>query len=127
VCLPIFTTISLCDDASGDDTKGARGRYQIYVTPSQIMMLLDTKTGKIWKISADGSGTMKAEGITVEGLAYSTSAIDIFNNKIKDINLDGVSDKNKKECRDNLVSVFSYTLDAEKINDVLKYYKDIAQ
>lgn len=125
ISLALFTGIGYCAGNSDEDAESAMGRYQLFstdTTPS-IPMLLDTKTGKIWKITADMTGKLKAEGATVEGLAYSTSDADTLSSKVKDINLDNVPDKNKKECKDNINSAFSYALDLEKINKILKNYR----
>ena len=87
-------------------------------------MLLDTKTGKLWKINIDMTGKMKAEGITVDGLAYSNTDQDLLNSRIKDVDLDSVPEKNKKECKDKLVTDFSYAnLDSDKISRILRRFK----
>lgn len=123
VCLVLCAGVVYCADSSGEDTESEIGRYQIYTTQA-FTVLLDTKTGKVWRLSADMSGKIKGEGVTVEGLAYSSSDADTLNNKLKDINLEKVSDKNKKQCEEALLAEFSYRLDADKIDKILKYYKE---
>jgi len=122
VCLVLCAAVVYCED-SPEDTESEIGRYQIYITQA-FTVILDTKTGKVWRLSADMSGKIKGEGVTVEGLAYSSSDSDTLNNKLKDINLEKVSDKNKKQCEEALLAEFSYRLDADKINKILKYYKE---
>jgi len=122
VCLVLCAAVVYCAD-SPEDTESEIGRYQIYTTQA-FTVILDTKTGKVWRLSADMSGKIKGEGVTVEGLAYSSSDSDTLNNKLKDINLEKVSDKNKKQCEEALLAEFSYRLDADKINKILKYYKE---
>lgn len=119
--LVLFGAAGLCDDSSEGKESGA-GRYQVYTTQN-VMMLLDTKTGKVWRISADMSGKLKAEGVSVEGLAYSASELDTLNNKVKEINLEGVAERDKIDCRNELSSQFSYSMEQDKINKIVKYYK----
>ena len=111
-----------CADSSSEDAKNEAGRYQIYTTPS-FMVLLDSETGKVWKINSDATGRLKAEGVSVEGIAYSNFDQDSLRNKVTDMNLDAVPEKNKKECKESIISVFSYGMDTDKINKILKNFK----
>jgi hypothetical protein len=109
--------------AAQADEKQEINRYQIY-SDEKTMVLLDTLTGKLWKISTDMSGKMKAEGVTVEGLAYSSSDSDNLQLKMKEINMDGVSDKYKTKCLEELINKFSYRMDAERAKKTTDNYKD---
>jgi len=122
ICWVLCAAVVYCADSS-EDAESEISRYQIYTTQA-FTVILDTKTGKVWRLSADMSGKIKGEGVTVEGLAYSSSDSDTLNNKLKDINLEKVSDKNKKQCEEALLTEFSYRLDADKIGKILKYYKE---
>ncbi len=123
----IGLAVILCSTAAfcAEDTEEGNGtdRYQIYANQS-FMVMLDTQTGKIWKITPDLGGKLKAEGITVEGLAYISSELESLNMKLKDTVLEKVSDKYKTKCKDSLISQFSYALDEEKINKVIDSYKE---
>jgi hypothetical protein len=116
--LAFLRTAGLCQDSSDEGI----GRYEIYPA-ANFMLLLDTKTGKLWKITIDMSGKAKAEGITVEGIAYSSTDIDTLNSKLKDVDLEGVPEKDKKECRDELQAQFAYMLEQERIKKVLNLYR----
>jgi len=107
---------------AADDVDQEIGRYQIYSTPVATV-LLDTKTGKVWKITADMSGKIRAEGVTVEGHAYANSEQDTLNMKVKEISLEDISEKNKNQCKDRILAEFSYRLDAEKISRILNQYR----
>ena len=118
----LFITMPIIPYCFADGTEAGDIRYQIFPVQT-FSVLLDTKTGKIWKINADMTGKMKAEGISVEGLAYSNTDLDSLNNKIKDIDFESVSDKFKKECKEKIVTDFSYgSLDSDKINKILHSY-----
>jgi len=119
----LLTVNGYCADSPSEEAKYAAGRYRIYTAPS-FMVLLDSETGKVWKINSDASGKLKAEGVSVEGIAYSSSDLDALRNKVTDINLDNVPEKNKKECKDSIINVFSYGMDTDKINKILKNYKE---
>jgi len=108
--------------AAEEDEKQQIGRYQVYAI-DKAMVLLDTVTGKIWKISVDMAGKIKAEGITVEGLAYSNADTETLQMKMKEISLEGVSDKDKNKCIEELVNKFSYRLDAERAKKITGAYK----
>ncbi|MFH1397164.1 MAG: hypothetical protein ABIH27_01250 [Candidatus Omnitrophota bacterium] len=123
ICLILLTANGYCADSSPEDAKYEAGRYRIYTSPS-FMVLLDTETGKVWKINSDATGKLKAEGASVEGIAYSNSDLDVLRNKVADMNLDNVPEKNKKECKNSIFSLFSYGMDTDKINKVLKNYKE---
>ncbi|MFH1641023.1 MAG: hypothetical protein ABIA66_03555, partial [Candidatus Omnitrophota bacterium] len=103
---------------ASDEADKEIGRYQVYSTDKFVVML-DTKSGKLWKLNADMSGKVRAEGATVEGLAHSSSDLDALSAKIGRINLDAVPEKNKAKCREDLVNDFSYALDAEKIDKII--------
>lgn len=109
------------DDAVYDSDVG---RFQIYSSEGSqsIIVLLDTKTGKVWQLSNDMTGKLKIDGVTVEGLAFATKDVETLNKKIGEINLDKIPDSSKKPCRDKLLSAFSYQMDSEKIeNTILEF------
>jgi hypothetical protein len=112
-----------CVYAAEQDEKQQVKRYQIY-SDEKTIVLLDTLTGKLWKISTDMSGKMKADGVTVEGLVYSSSDADALQLKMKEISLDGVSDKFKSKCTEELINKFSYRMDAEKAKKVIDNYRE---
>ena len=127
VTAAFLITVTIIRSCPAQDSESDINRYQIYSVQT-FSVLLDTKTGKIWKINTDMTGKMKAEGITVEGLAYANTEQDTLNNKIKDINLDLVSEKNKKECKDKIFTDFAYTnMDIDKINKTLHHYRDASK
>jgi hypothetical protein len=120
-------TVTITRSCPAQDSESGINRYQIYSIQT-FSVLLDTETGKIWKINTDMTGKMKAEGISVEGLAYADTEQDTLNNKIKDINLDLVSEKNKKECKDKIFADFAYTnMDIDKINKTLRHYREVSR
>jgi hypothetical protein len=117
-----------CAADTKEDAGSGTGRYQIYATDQGVMVLLDTKTGKLWKVNSDASGKLRAEGITVESLAFGGSDFDALNRKVQELPLEGVSEGDKKKCRDDMVSEFSYRLDPDKVNTILeRYYKESAR
>ena len=124
VCLCLMRGAPTCyGQGAPADAKTEIGRYRVYATDT-LMVLVDSKTGKLWKLAVDGSGKLKAEGATVEGLAFSNSDLDALASKIGAVNLDAVPEKIKKECKDVLTSAFSYTMDVEKTNKVLHVFRE---
>ena len=126
ISLALFAMTGFCDADSKDAAEGETGRYQIYTTDQGVMVLLDTKTGKIWKVNSDASGKLKAEGVTVESLAYSRSDFDALSRKVQELTLDGVDEADKKKCKDDMIAELSYRLDADKINKIVARYKESA-
>lgn len=114
VCL-VFVSSALCGEEQG------LGRYKIYSScgTQPLMVLLDTKTGKLWQISSDMAGKIKTEGITVEGLAFSGKDADTMNREIGQISLDNIAQQKRQECKDRLISAFSYELDKDKADCVV--------
>ena len=104
-----------------DDGK-TDARYRIYET-KQVVILLDTETGKMWQVSSDMGNKLKAEGVTVEGLAFASSENDTLNARIKELNLSDLPEKDRNKCREELLSKFSYRLDQDKINAITNSYK----
>jgi len=126
IYLALFAITGFCDANATEAAEGETGRYQIYVTAQGGMVLLDTKTGKIWKVNSDASGKLRAEGVTVESLAYSSSDFDALNRKVQELTLDGVDEADKKKCKDDMIAELSYRLDADKINKIVARYKESA-
>jgi hypothetical protein len=125
ICLFIFASCVLCLScgyAASEETDKEMGRYQIYPT-DKYAVLLDTKTGKLWKLNVDISGKIRAEGVTVEGLAHTGSDLDYLNAKISKIDLDQIPEKNRPKCKEALFDKFSYALDTDKINEVLALHE----
>jgi hypothetical protein len=120
--LALFNVNAFCQDISRQSSNNEIGRYQFYGTQN-AMILLDTRTGKMWKITADVVGKLKAEGATVEGIAYSSSDLETLTAKLKEVNLENVFEKDKKQCMNELIAHFSYALDQEKVAKILKVYE----
>lgn len=124
IILCIFLVLSAAasygEDNSQEDGVFEAGRYQIYDTEAATL-LLDTKSGKVWKVSSDMSGKLKLEGVTVEGVAYSSSDLDALNRQVNNLEaLNQLNDKDKKQCREDIIGKFSYQLEPDKLNKILK-------
>jgi hypothetical protein len=102
------------------------GRYQVYATQT-LVILCDTRTGKLWKITSDMAGRLKAEGVSVDGLAYAQPDEDTVAVKLKEISLDDVDEKYKKKCREALKAQFTYALDDEKIARIVNPYRKLKE
>ncbi len=100
------------------------GRYQFYSTSESpyLYLVLDTQTGKIWQLTSDLAGKLKAEGIAIEGLAFSNKDLETLNRKISEVDLEDYLEEDKSAIRGELFAVFSYPLDKEKIDAVLEEY-----
>lgn len=129
IALSAFITCLNCNTAClGKENTSEQevGRYQIYsyLIPGQqsAVVLLDTKTGKLWQLFADGAGKAKFEAVSVEGLAYTSKEIEALYKKINEIDLSNVSDKYRKACKDKLISTFSYQSDSDIIDSIIKEY-----
>jgi len=122
----IIISLSHCAACIGgeDTTAAEEGRYRVYSSSgSQPMtVLVDTKTGKIWQLSTDMTGKLKVEGVTVEGLAFSRSDNETMQRMVSAIDLNSVVEKDRPECKERLISVFSYGLDDDKVDSVLDQY-----
>jgi hypothetical protein len=123
----LLMTVFVIPYCFAEGSEDDMNRYQIFPVQT-FSVLLDTKTGKIWKINTDMTGKMKAEGVSVEGLAYANTEVDTLNNKIKDIDFDSVPEKHKKECKEKIFTDFSYVnMDNGKINNILRSYREISR
>ena len=121
ICLNYYTVCLGKENTSDQEI----GRYQIYSSSGQqsVMVLLDTKTGKLWQLSTDNmSGKTQFEGVTVEGVVYASKDAELLNKKIAEIDINNVSDKYRKACKDKLSSAFSYQLNNDTINSILKEF-----
>lgn len=125
VCLGCSTACLSAEEPSKEEMY----RYRIYFSPgpSSIGVLLDTETGKVWQLSSDMAGKLKVEGVTVEGLAFSRTDNETMQRKVSEIDLNSIVEKDRPQCRDKLISVFSYGLDDDKINAVFKKYSRRAE
>jgi tRNA A58 N-methylase Trm61 len=86
-----------------------------------IPLLVDTKTGKVWKLNINENRFI---GLTVEGLAYSSSDSKDFYNQVQNIEIKDIPSKDIKQFKDNIFAAFSYVMDTEKIDKLYKdYYK----
>lgn len=116
-----YGTVCLGGEDSSDSESG---RYRVYSSSGlqSMTVLVDTKTGKIWQLSTDMAGKLKVEGVTVEGLAFSRGDNEALQRQISGIDLNNVVERDRPQCKEKLISIFSYGLDDEKVDSVLDQY-----
>jgi len=117
-CVGLTVTFGYAEDAG----KG-EGRFTIYpveIDQKMTLVLLDTKTGKIWMYQKELSGTTSAvdqrfKGVTVEGLAYSLGDSKRIELLISDLQAKYLIEKDIKGFLEAMNSEFSYVPDVQKI------------
>ena len=121
MCSMLFIVFG-CGDSTNKSIKEGReiGRYQMYsmkIGEFALPLLLDTMTGKVWKFyKNESNGRMGFEGLTIEGLAYSDGDLKNFNDRISEMEIENLSEKDKKQFRNDILAEFSYLMDTDKIN-----------
>ncbi|MFH1837164.1 MAG: hypothetical protein ABH862_03520 [Candidatus Omnitrophota bacterium] len=117
--------------AHADDEDNENGRYTIHIAEidsKEVPLLLDTRTGKVWRYSGKSSfgkdDTFR--GITVEGQAYSTEKKNDLDQKISGWASQGLIDKNIIGYDEAMSGEFSYSMDllkAQQLNRTLMVEK----
>jgi hypothetical protein len=68
------------------------------------------------------TGKLRVEGVTVEGLAFSRSDNEALQRQVSVIDLTKITEKDRPECKEKLISAFSYGLDDDKVDSILDQY-----
>ncbi|MDD5195277.1 MAG: hypothetical protein PHQ96_06380 [Candidatus Omnitrophica bacterium] len=112
------------------------GRYSIStitLDEKPMLVLLDTKTGRVWMYQKALSGGVqmteeKFRGITVEGLAYSLNDTKKLDQQLNDFIVRDIitKDETVKGLTETLLGEFSYGLDVKKLK-MLNYELQLEQ
>lgn len=125
VMLAIFVSLVFGVAYADENQNKEVGRYILYnmeMDQKPTLILLDTKTGKVWIYQKALSGTTSSEdkfkGITVEGLAYSLNESKKIEQQINELIAKDLINKDIKGFMETLSGEFSYNLDLDKIKAI---------
>ena len=101
--------------ACAEEGAGRNRFYTLKSNNGDLVLLLDSATGKTWQVLVDATGkATQFSAVTVEGISYAPKDAEQLYSKVQSANIEDFSTSNSA-TKTELDRLYGYGLDADKL------------